>query len=100
MTRYVWKGGGFVDRETGEPMEKPYPGQITMPYVRGDIPAYRSPVTGELIEGRAARREDLKRHNCREVDPSERPTEGYRSEKFDRKMWNGKKARQAKGYPA
>ena len=42
-----------------------------MPYVRGDLPAYQSPITGKPIEGRAARREDLARHGCREVDPSE-----------------------------
>ena len=32
---------------------------------------YVSPVTGKVIEGRAARREDLARTGCREVDPSE-----------------------------
>jgi hypothetical protein len=41
--------------------------------IRRDLPAYRSPVTGDWIEGRAARREDLARNDCREVDPSERP---------------------------
>lgn len=42
-----------------------------MPAVRGDVAAYVSPVNGKLIEGRAARREDLARTGCREVDPSE-----------------------------
>lgn len=32
--------------------------------VHGDYPGYRSPVTGEWIEGRRQRREDLARHNC------------------------------------
>ena len=44
---------------------------LPMPYIRSDLPAYESPVTGKLIEGRAARREDLARSGCREVDPSE-----------------------------
>ena len=44
---------------------------LPMPYVRGDLPTYISPVTGKPIEGRAARREDLARSGCREVDPSE-----------------------------
>ena len=44
---------------------------LAMPYVRGDLPAYKSPITGKPIEGRAARREDLARNNCRPVDPSE-----------------------------
>jgi hypothetical protein len=44
---------------------------LPMPYVRGDIKPYTSPITGKTIEGRAARREDLARSGCREVDPSE-----------------------------
>jgi hypothetical protein len=40
-----------------------------------DLRAYRSPLGTGWVDGRAARREDLKRHNCREVDPSEwKPT--------------------------
>lgn len=42
------------------------------PYIMGDLPAYKSPLGTGVIEGRAARREDLKRGGCREVDPSER----------------------------
>lgn len=44
---------------------------LPSPYVRGDLPSYVSPVSGKVIEGRAARREDLARTGCREVDPSE-----------------------------
>lgn len=48
---------------------------VALPYIRGDLPAYKSPATGRIIEGRAARREDLARSGCREVDPSEyKPT--------------------------
>ena len=36
-----------------------------------DLPPYKSPLGTGTIEGRSARREDLKRANCREVDPSE-----------------------------
>jgi hypothetical protein len=32
-----------------------------------------SPLTGKVIEGRYARREEMKRQNVREVDPSEKP---------------------------
>lgn len=57
---------------------------ISMPYVRGDLPSYKSPVTGQIIEGRAARREDLARTGCREVDPSEfKPV--YRNYEFCQK---------------
>lgn len=34
-----------------------------------DLPAYDSPIDGRMIEGRVARREDLKRHGCIEFDP-------------------------------
>ena len=44
---------------------------LPMPYIRSDIPPYESPITGKIIEGRAARREDLAKSGCREVDPSE-----------------------------
>lgn len=37
------------------------------PVVRGDIGAYKSMVTGEMIEGRKAHREHLKRHGVVEV---------------------------------
>ena len=78
MGRYVF------DRELGEcvPAEQYYAEKgrkavskfavaVPMPYVRGDLKAYTSPVTGKPIEGRSARREDLARSGCREVDPSE-----------------------------
>lgn len=42
---------------------------ISAPFVRSDIPGYRSPVTGEWIGGRAARREDLRRSGCVEYEP-------------------------------
>lgn len=38
---------------------------IKAPAVHADIPAYVSTVTGKLIDGKAARREDLKRSGCR-----------------------------------
>lgn len=44
---------------------------LPMPYVRGDLKPYKSPITGQTVEGRAARREELAKYNCREVDPSE-----------------------------
>lgn len=44
------------------------------PLVFGDLPAYQSPVTGKLVDGRVARREDLKRTGSR-------PWEGLDQEK-------------------
>lgn len=37
---------------------------LKAPTVRGDLPGYQSPVTGEWIEGKVARRNDLARHDC------------------------------------
>lgn len=47
---------------------------VEAPTVQVDIGGYTSPIDGKWIEGKAARREDLKRNNCR-------PWEGMESEK-------------------
>ena len=47
---------------------------VEAPSVQVDIGGYTSPIDGRWIEGKAARREDLKRNNCR-------PWEGMESEK-------------------
>lgn len=51
--------------------------RIPGPYIQGDLPGYLSPVTGQLVDGRRDRREDLARSGCREVDPSESPGGRY-----------------------
>lgn len=78
---YVWRDGQFVDKRTGEPMEKPFAGQLCAPMVVSDTPDYRSPIDGRLISGRAQRREDLKRNNCVEIDPPARPR-GFKNPRF------------------
>ncbi|MBI1425789.1 MAG: hypothetical protein GC149_20375 [Gammaproteobacteria bacterium] len=45
-------------------------------FVLSDYGAVESPVTGQMVEGRAAMREHLKRHNCRILEPSERKNFG------------------------
>lgn len=40
-------------------------------YVLKDYEAFKSPVTGEMIDGRRALREHLKETGCRIVEPSE-----------------------------
>ncbi len=47
---------------------------ISLATVQGDLPGYESPVTGKWIEGRVARRDDLKRSGSR-------PYEGFAVEK-------------------
>lgn len=41
------------------------PPSASTPYIQGDLPGYASPIDGKWIEGRRARREDLKRSNSR-----------------------------------
>jgi len=79
---YVWRNGQFVDKKTGEPAANKTD-TICMPYVRSDIAPYTSPVTGEVIDGRAARRYDLERHNCYEVDPPK--NKHLKNERFAKK---------------
>ena len=77
MTSYLWSDTAeewlpaeqvLAARHNSEPDNR---SDLPFPYIRGDLPAYTSPITGKIIEGRAARREDLARSGCREVDPSE-----------------------------
>jgi hypothetical protein len=64
----------IYDRETDRVVEvERGPRQPSrFPMIMRDTPEYLSPLGTGLISGRAQRREDLKRGNCREVDPSER----------------------------
>lgn len=55
------------------------------PLVMNDLPGYQSPVTGEWVEGRRARREDLKRSGCR-------PYEGREQEQKEADRYNAEQA--------
>lgn len=66
--RYVFRDGQFVERKTGEPMAAP--DRIASPFVLSDV-AYKSPLSGQQITSRSQRREEMKIHGVREVDPSE-----------------------------
>lgn len=57
-----------VCRSCGEPTIK----QLSTPAVRGDYQSYRCPITNEWVEGRRAHEENLRRHNCRLLEPGER----------------------------
>jgi len=88
MARYRFNGEIFVDRQTGVPMEKPFAGKLTMPTIISDIPAYASPIDGRMITTRSERRDDLKRNNCVEYEPSLGPTKGqakFRNPEFCKK---------------
>lgn len=67
MAKYLWiKGEGWVDRNE---FTRPEP---VAPAVWGDLPEYVSPLSFRPVDGRRARREEMRQFNVREVDPSER----------------------------
>ena len=65
MAKYYWHNGEWVEK-------KPVT-QSNTPYIWNDLPEYVSPLSFKPVDGRRARREEMKRFNVREVDPSERP---------------------------
>lgn len=78
MPRFRW------NPETSQVEEVTKYGERHAPHafqIMRDLPGYKSPLGTGWIEGRAARREDLKRGGCREVDPSEWRG-GYRNPHF------------------
>lgn len=78
---YVWRDRRWIDKRTGEPMKLPERAEVCAPQVMSDIPEYISPVTELPITSRSQRREDLKRHNCIEVDPPRKPR-GFKNPRF------------------
>lgn len=84
---YVLRDGKLVEKRTGEVFASS--GEIAMPMVMRDIPHYHSPIDGRLITSRSERREDLKRNNCVEVDPSNTLTKGrtdvFKNKRFAKK---------------
>ncbi len=57
-----------------QPRKKETPpkrGDFCTPIVLGDYEAYDCPITGKMIEGKAAHRENLKRNNCRLLEKGE-----------------------------
>lgn len=80
--RYVFRNGEFVERKTGEPMDAPE--RVASPFVMRDV-HYKSPLSLKEVTSRSQRREEMKVHNVREVDPSEyQPV--YRSKKWAERM--------------
>lgn len=67
----------MVNVDTGEPMVDPAsPFVPVTPMHVPDIAPYLSPVTGEYIAGRRAKRADLEKHNCIDAGDLPSPTGG------------------------
>jgi hypothetical protein len=85
MTRFVKRDGRWVSASTGEPLltEEQRNAPLALPTIISDIPEYKSPIDGRMITSRSDRRDDLKRNNCVEFEPSMSPTKGkYRNKAF------------------
>lgn len=77
--RYLFdRDGNLVERKSGEVLSAP--DRVASPQIMRDV-AYKSPLSGKPVTSRSQRREEMKIHQVREVDPSEyRPT--YRTRKY------------------
>lgn len=75
MVKYYKRNGRFEDAD-GNPMPKPFAGQICAPMVMKPMPEYPSPIDGRPITSRQARKDDLARNGCVEYEPSLSPTKG------------------------
>lgn len=67
MAKFYWHEGEWVEKKPRIITESVGPAML------GDLPAYVSPLSMQVVDGRRARREEMARHGVREVDPSERP---------------------------
>jgi hypothetical protein len=83
--RYVFdRDGDLVERKTGEPLNGNMPDRVAAPRLMRDV-HYKSPLSLKEITSRSQRREEMKIHGVREVDPSEfKPV--YRSRKYAERM--------------
>jgi hypothetical protein len=60
---------------------------LEAPYVRPEIAAYQSPVTGEWVNSRAQRRDDLARSGSMEYDPEfKKDAARIRAENFEKNV--------------
>lgn len=89
MPVYIYDGarGMMVDRATGEPMlsDEERARALATPMSFGDIAGYASPVTGEWIDGRRAKRYDLEKHDCIDANEFGRKPKKLKNERFVKK---------------
>ncbi len=87
-TYRVAEDGSLIDKETGQKLviERR---EICAPMIITDIEPYRSPVSGEYVGGRAAKREDLKKHDCVDANDLRAPfgqRKGVKSGKWAKRL--------------
>lgn len=76
--RWIYPKGGEPFEVTADYVPDP-----KTPLIFGDLPSYQSPVTGLWVDGRVARREDLKRTGSRPWEGKEQEQkEAARQERY------------------
>ena len=60
---------------------------LAAPAVLGDYAPYTCPITGKIIEGRAAHKQNLARHGCRVLEPGESRDVSKRQAAADEKFF-------------
>ena len=75
MSRYVWRDGRWIDPATNLPMLNQ--ADLAMPpaapmVMRSSFEAYRSMVTGQIVDGQRARREEIAAAKDKNLVPFER----------------------------
>jgi len=75
MAKFIWYNGAWT-RPEDMPKPEAQPGVM----IFRDLPGYLSPVGTGWIEGRAARREDLRRAGCVEAGP--RMADGFTNPRY------------------
>ena len=82
MPTFVYRNGMMVDKHTGAPMlsDEDKKRVLETPRVFGDAEGYQSPITGDWIDGRRARRYDLEKNDC--VPAQDLKPYGYKGKKL------------------
>ena len=57
--------------------------EVTAAFVSGDYEAYQCPITGKEVRGRRQHEENLKRHDCRVLEPGERELNSRRRQQAE-----------------
>ena len=76
----------------GELVEKTPTERVASHYVVNDLPDYQSPIDDHVVHGRAGRREDFKRTQCRPYEGREQEekeaarSRDYDDQKLDRRI--------------
>jgi|GEM_PF-1300449 len=78
--RWIWDGEKLVEPGACPPQHPSKRAAFAAPRIASDYQAYDCPVTGTMIEGRTAHRENLKRQGCRLLEPGETRTAAKRQE--------------------